>query len=106
MVLSAQVQKEYRKCVYRASWLPESLRLKYGGVTGTVAATTVNNQSSSSTTGRVNVRSDFHSTSNAITNTITIIITTTTTTRRPLSIVVSVVGRTNEVNQHWARLVL
>jgi len=50
----SQVQKEYRKQIYRAAWLPESVRMKYGKTTGTVAATTVPNQTSSST-GKLNV---------------------------------------------------
>ena len=48
------MQKEYRKQIYRTAWLPASVRMKYGRTTGTVAATSVPNQTSSST-GRVNV---------------------------------------------------
>jgi len=50
-----QVQKEYRKRIYRTTWLPEALRLKYGKVTGTVAATSAPNQSSSTSAGKLNV---------------------------------------------------
>jgi len=53
--MALQVQKEYRKFIYKSSWLPESVRLKYGKVAGSGVATTVQNHSSSSSAGRLNV---------------------------------------------------
>ena len=42
-----QVQKEYKKIVRRARWLPECLRVKYGGARGSSGGMTPNQSTSS-----------------------------------------------------------
>lgn len=47
MAVVFQVQKEYRKVARRTSWLPDCIRVKYGGYTGYSQSTTPNQSTSS-----------------------------------------------------------
>ncbi|XP_064607497.1 adhesion G protein-coupled receptor L2-like isoform X2 [Liolophura sinensis] len=46
-LMNEKVQKEYRKVARRTSWLPDCIRVKYGGYTGYSQSTTPNQSTSS-----------------------------------------------------------
>ncbi|ELU11325.1 hypothetical protein CAPTEDRAFT_226868 [Capitella teleta] len=56
-VMNDKVQKEYKKCIRHASWLPNSFRIKYGGAR---PYSSTPNQSTSSGNHKLNTSSQEH----------------------------------------------